>query len=78
MNNYIKPTFMLAGLAPVALAAGGCETELKDVKEILAALDREYTPDTFAVGEGCTDQVDIETYCKFTLQDDGLSAIIGS
>ena len=78
MKNYIKPTFILAGLAPVAFAAGGCETDVADAKEILAALDREYTSDTFAVGEECMDQVDIDMYCKFTLQESGLAKVLGS
>lgn len=78
MKNYIKPTFTLAGLFPVAFAAGGCANDIADAKEILAALDHEYTSDTFAVGEECKDQVDIDIYCKFSLQESGLIAILGS
>ena len=69
MKDYIKPTFILAGLAPVALATMNCDFKLKgdDLKALYEGMG--YTEDmyskTFAYGESCEAPVPSE-YCKFT------------
>ena len=70
MKDYIKPTFILAGLAPVALAVMNCELKLKgaDLEDLYKKMG--YTADevsgkTFAYGENCEYPVPSE-FCKFT------------
>ena len=74
MKNYIKPTFTLAGLFPVALAGLSCDIKLKG--ENLYSLYEQfgYSEDmyniTFAASEvECADAPipdDLVSYCKFT------------
>lgn len=70
MKDYIKPTFILAGLAPVALAAMNCALKLKgdDLEDLYNAMGyytQEARKKTFAYGEECENPVPSE-YCKFT------------
>ena len=68
MKDYIKPTFTLAGLFPVALA-GSCPVKMSrdDVNTLLEQMGFD-VDNAFAETESCVDQVplDILGYCKFT------------
>ena len=78
MKNYIKPTFTLAGLFPVALAAGGCTIPLKDYADIMDLYEAD-AENAFATGEGCNIELPIDGVCKYTMQESGTAAtIIGS
>ena len=82
MKNYIKPTFTLAGLAPVALAAGGCDITMsnENIASLFELFEITDTSKAFMESEGCIQALPdgIVEYCKFTLQDDGNGVIIGS
>ena len=71
MKNYIKPTFTLAGLAPVAFAAS-CHVKLKGeyLESLYVALDIpvEDYGNTFLISENCKVGVPdgMTEYCKFT------------
>ena len=70
MKDYIKPTFILAGLAPVALASMNCDFKLKgaDLQALYDGMGYDATEvsgKTFAYGEDCQYPVPSE-YCKFT------------
>ena len=80
MKNYIKPTFALASLAPVALAATACTYKYKG-DELQALYDAmRYTEEqyryAFAYSEiDCSAPVPAE-YCKYTSADvDGVVAL---
>lgn len=77
MKDYIKPTFTLAGLFPVAMAANGCTSTSEDfslLKDILGI--PYYDKAAFATTEtDCTDKYDIEQYCKYTSVSDGSAEI---
>ena len=80
MKDYIKPTFTLAGLFPVALAAEGCASTREDldlISAILGGVDVK-DPNAFAITENCKVQYDIEQYCKFTAVEAGSAKILGS
>ena len=81
MKNYIKPTFMLAGLAPVALASGGCSAKMSD--ENILTLVEQMVGDinnAFAETENCEEGIptDLLNYCKFTAVEEGSLKILGS
>lgn len=78
MKDYIKPTFTLAGLAPVALAGTNCTIKQKEYADIYDLYG--VTPENaFAMGEDCVEQLPIEGVCKLTLADSGTAVtIIGS
>lgn len=71
MKDYIKPTFTLAGLFPVAFAAT-CPVKVtsEDLAEILAACGVTDPKQAFAESDGgaCTQVIPdgITQYCKFT------------
>ena len=64
MKIYIKPTFTLAGLFPVALAASNCtmtESELQDM------VDFGGINFNFSVSDSCTvTDSRLDAFCKFT------------
>ena len=65
MKDYIKPTFTLAGLFPVALASSNCtmtESELQDFVDF-----GELDEFNFSVRDACkkTDSR-VDAFCKFT------------
>lgn len=71
MKDYIKPTFTLAGLFPVAFAAT-CPVKIKGddlvtLYEQLGIPESDYG-NTFAESEGCTAPIPdgLTQYCKFT------------
>lgn len=68
MKDYIKPTFTLAGLFPVALAAS-CPIKMSkdDVNTLLEQIGIDIEQ-AFAETENCGEPVplDIIGYCKFT------------
>lgn len=67
MKDYIKPTFILAGLAPVALAASNCTiTEnLKGKLEKLYGI-QDWSKAFFDTTDTCVEETFIEGYCKYT------------
>lgn len=69
MKDYIKPTFTLAGLFPVAFAAT-CPIKVtsEDLAEILAACGVTDAKQAFAQSENCAQAIPdgITQYCKFT------------
>ena len=78
MKDYIKPTFTLAGLFPVALAVGGCTIQLKEYAEIMDIYGVT-AEDAFAPGEACNVELPIDDVCKYTMQESGTAAtILGS
>ena len=80
MKDYIKPTFTLAGLFPVALASTACSTTQDDldlISAILSGVDIK-NPNVFASTEDCADAYDIDMYCKYTAEDNGALKIFGS
>lgn len=76
MKDYIKPTFTLAGLFPVAMAASGCNSTSDDLSLLKDILGIPYDDKAaFAMDEDCADKYDVEQYCKFTSVEEG-SAVI--
>lgn len=69
MKDYIKPTFTLAGLFPVAFAVT-CPVKVTDdnLSTILAQLGVTDPTQAFAESENCSQAVPdgITGYCKFT------------
>ncbi len=81
MKDYIKPTFVLAGLAPVAFAAS-CTNKLKgdDLQALYDAMgydSKEVSGKTFAIGEDCEYPVPSE-YCKFTSSAEATGVVLTS
>ncbi len=78
MKNYIKPTFTLAGIAPVALAGTNCTIKQKEYKDLYDLYG--VTPEeAFAMGEDCQVGLPLEGVCKITMADNGTAVtIIGS
>ena len=68
MKDYIKPTFILAGLAPVALAGTNCSmTEsLKNRLERLYGIE-DWSQAFVNADDGCSEYFDSSNmYCKYT------------
>ncbi len=82
MKDYIKPTFTLAGLFPVAMAASGCNSTSDDLSLLKDILGIPYDDKAaFAMAEAdCTDKYDVEQYCKYTsvAEGDTVIKILGS
>ena len=81
MKDYIKPTFTLAGLFPVALAATACTykykgDELQALYDAMRYTEGQYDK-TFAYSEvDCAAAPVPAEYCKFTSSDvDGVVAL---
>ncbi len=78
MKDYIKPTFVLAGLAPVALSAMNCDVKLKgeDLETLYVAFDIAQSDygNIFALSEGCDIGIpdEMALYCKFTSNADAV------
>lgn len=69
MKNYIKPTFTLAGLFPVAFAAG-CPVKVTgdDLTVILETFGVTDASKAFTESEGCEQAIPdgVTQYCKYT------------
>ena len=79
MKDYIKPTFVLAGLFPVALAAGctTTDTDLAIIKQF-AKVDAS-TKGLFATTEiDCNTKIPLTQYCKFTSEGEGVLKVLTS
>ncbi len=78
MKDYMKPTFTLAGLFPVALAGTNCTIQLKEYEDIMDIYGVS-AKDAFAMGEDCVTELPIEGVCKITAAESGTAAtVIGS
>ena len=83
MKNYIKPTFTLAGLAPVAFAAGKCNVKLNadDLTVLYEQLDITDPTQAFMESEDCVAAIPdgLTQYCKFTsVGTVGIGVVLGS
>ena len=68
MKDYIKPTFIIAGLTPLSLSSGGCSID-EEGKALLddmhGALD--WSKAFASEGDGCSQVVaSFDRFCKFT------------
>lgn len=79
MKDYIKPTFTLAGLFPVAMASNSCSMTDDEFREMVGDAGLDWT---FSPLEGCVNDEtagELEMFCKFTAGEiDGIMSIIGS
>ena len=83
MKNYIKPTFVLAGITPLGLTTSGCaitEDEAAFMETYFGVKD--WSKAFFDSGDGCKEEpTGIEGYCKFSYAEDtnyGYEKIFGS
>ena len=79
MKEYIKPTFITAGLFPVALALN-CATTPEDMELIGAILNGADSSDAkvFAINE-CEDEYDFSgMFCKYASVEDGAAKVLNS
>ena len=77
MNNYVKPTIKLAGVASRA-AAGTCSTTATDMELIQSIVGGADAANTFGMGEYCLIEVPLDKYCKFTSAETGAVLIFWS
>ena len=77
MNNYVKPTIKLAGVASRA-AAGSCSTTESDMDLIQSIIGGADANNTFGMGEECLIQIPLDMYCKFTSTELGAVQIFWS
>lgn len=80
MKDYIKPTFTLAGLFPVALAGASCgidEAGKQLLEDMHGTLDwsKAFLSDP---DDGCSNHIDQDMFCKFTAANYGATTVIGS
>ena len=70
MKDYIKPTFTLAGLFPVALAGNSCHID-SDTRDFLIDMNDivDWSKAFYDGGDGCSEETYIEGYCKFNYAD---------
>lgn len=80
MKDYIKPTFVLAGVSPVSLNSVGCSTSRDDLDLISAILSGKdiADPNVFTITESCVDSYDLDMYCKYTAESSGATKVLGS
>ena len=79
MKDYIKPTFTLAGLFPVALAGTACGITKGEIADIFENdFGWEYSDQALAMNEDCQVKYDIEMFCKFTSTDVADFKVLGS
>ncbi len=79
MKDYIKPTFTLAGLFPVALATGSdCAMKTGDLNNIIGGWGIDVNKALGPTEAGCDIKLDIDMYCKFTAVEDGAIKVLGS
>jgi hypothetical protein len=79
MKDYIKPTFALAGLVPVAFAASDCGITKGEIADIFQNdFGWEYSDQALAMTESCQVKYDIEMFCKFTSTDVPEFKVLGS
>ena len=70
MKDYIKPSFTLAGLFPVALAAGsGCFAKVEQVQAAFERLGWEYTDTAINSADQCEVAYPLDMYCKYAAVD---------
>ena len=77
MNNYVKPTIKLAGVASRA-AAGSCSTTESDMDLIQSIVGGADADKTFGMNEPCAIQIPLDMYCKFTSSAMGAVVIFWS
>lgn len=77
MNNYVKPTIKLAGVASRAIP-GSCSTTATDMELIQSIIGGADANDTFGMGEDCDIQIPLDMYCKFTSTELGAVQIFWS
>lgn len=81
MKDYIKPTFILAGLAPVAFAAT-CPVKVtsEDLTEIYGTFGVTDPNQAFTETENCKQPIPdgITQYCKFTSTPEATGIVISS
>lgn len=79
MKDYIKPTFILANLSPMAMTSNSCSMTDSEFREIVGDAGLEWT---FSPLEGCVNDEasgELDMFCKFTAGEiDGMMSIIGS
>mgnify|MGYP006992121566 FL=1 len=79
MKDYIKPTFTLAGLFPVALAGTACGITKGEIADIFENdFGWEYSDQALGMNEACQVKFDIEMFCKFTSTDVPDFKVLGS
>lgn len=79
MKDYIKPSFTLAGLVPVALAGTACGVTTGEITDIFKNdFGWEYSDQALAMTESCNVKYDIEMFCKFTATDVTDFKVLGS
>ena len=66
MKDYIKPTFTLASLIPVAFAAGSCFAKVEQVQAAFERLGWEYTDTAINSADQCEVEYPLDMYCKYT------------
>ena len=82
MKDYIKPTFILAGLAPVAFAAG-CAVKVTDNADLEIYFERFGITDpkqAFTESDKCEKPLPdgLTQYCKFTSIGEGAGIVFTS
>ena len=81
MKDYIKPTFILAGLAPVAFAAT-CNVKVtsEDLAEIYGTFGVTDPNKAFTETDDCAQPIPdgITQYCKFTSTPEATGIVISS
>ena len=77
MKDYIKPTFILATLSPMAMASNSCSMTDEEFREMVGDAGLNWD---FSSLEGCqTTDGELDMFCKFTAGEiDGMMSIIGS
>ena len=79
MENYIKPTFILAAVDSTALTSNSCGVTKSEIADIFATdFGLTYTETALNVTEACQDQYKVGMYCKFTSVETGALKIMGS
>ncbi len=81
MKDYTKPTFTLAGLAPVAFAAScPVKASREDLAEIYATFGVTDPNQAFTETDNCNQPIPdgITQYCKFTSTPDATGIVISS
>ena len=69
MKNYIKPTFALASLFPVALATTSCSFDEENAKwfeENIIGREIDWSKAFFDSKDTCEDEIGVDFYCKHT------------
>ena len=79
MENYIKPTFILAAVDSTALTSNSCGVTKSEIEYIFAnEFGLTYTETALNVTEACQTPYKVGMYCKFTSAESGTFKILGS